>query len=222
MEALKKYLFFLALVACATPTFAQYPGQPTYHDSYSDLYIMGGYQHLNHPIGEYDVATVQAEILFSFFSSRIGFSVGPEYTSFSPCGIFLFAPRIFASTLEEEASNPMLLPFMLVAVSAGQWRFPITNHLEINFGWDALKFTKLKNYSDTYYITGSLNAGLTCFIGDVFFVSGYYEYNHTHNAGIKLINWMSYNAFGESLIGGSQPDVLKGHSFGVRIGVMML
>ena len=212
---MKKLLLIAVLFSASFASFAQYHGHPTYHDDYSNLYIMGGYQYLSHPTGVYQVGTVQAEILFSFFSSRIGFAVGPEYTSFSPFGIFLFAPRIFASTLEDQASNPALLAFMLIAVSAGQWRFPLTDHIEINFGWDALKFTKLKNYHNTYYITGSLNAGLTCFLGDMFFVSGYYEYNHPHNTAIGIVNWMF-----EETVFSSQPDILKGHSFGVRAGWM--
>ncbi len=211
----------ITILFMATTSHAQYPGQPTFHDSFSDIYVMAGYQQLTHPTEVYNTATIQAEILFSFFSSRISLTAGPEYFSFSPCGIFLFAPKIFIKTINGEGGNPVLLPFMLVAVSAAQWRFPITDHLEVNFGWDALKFTRIKNYSDTYYVTGSLNAGLTCFIGDHFFISGYYEYNHTHNPAIRFINWMSEYSFGERLCS-SQPDILKGHSFGVRIGVMML
>lgn len=210
--------FVAGIMLIAGTCHAQYPGEPTFHDSFSDLYLMAGYQKLYHPTGEYNVATVQAEILFSFFSSRIGLTAGPDYFSFSPCGIFLFAPRIFANTINDSRGDPeVLLPFMLIAMSAGQFRFPVTDHLEVNFGWDALKFTKLKNYQDNFYITGSLNAGLTCFIGDQFFVSGYYEFNHTHNAACHFIDWMTDGVFSF----GSQPDILKGHSFGIRIGVMM-
>lgn len=218
----KSFLLLMAVLSMTTAIRAQYPGEPTTHDSFSDLYVMAGYQQLTHPTGVYNTVTVQSEILFSFVSSRIGLTAGPDYLSFSPCGILLFAPRIFAKTMNEsKGDNEVLGPLMLIAFSAAQWRFPITDHLEVNFGWDALKFTRIKNYSDTYYVAGSLNAGLTCFIGDHFFISGYYEYNHTHNPAIRFINWMSEYSFGERLCS-SQPDILMGHSFGVRIGVMML
>ena len=112
---MKKLLLIAVLFSASFASFAQYHGHPTYHDDYSNLYIMGGYQYLSHPTGVYQVGTVQAEILFSFFSSRIGFAVGPEYTSFSPFGIFLFAPRIFASTLQAipRSSRLCLSPFRL-------------------------------------------------------------------------------------------------------------
>lgn len=220
---MKKIYILIALLAASLAVSAQYPGEPTIHDSFSDLYVMGGFQQVNHnPTGVYNTATVQAEMLFSFVSSRIGLTAGPDYFSFSPCGILLFAPRIFANTMRDNQGDyEVLWPLFLLASSALQWRFPITDHLEVNFGWDALKFTKLKNYSDAFYVAGSLNAGLTLFCGDHFFLSWYYEYNHTHNPAIRLINWMTENAYGERLCG-SQPDILKGHSFGVRIGVMML
>lgn len=191
------------------------PGYPTRHESYCNVYLFGGYQHFNQTEDiVYNTATIQAEMLYSFFGSRIGITFGPDYLSFSPFGVFLFAPRIFINTIRGESSNPALLPFMLTAISAAQWHFPITDHLEISFGWDALKFTKFKNYSDDFYIQGSLNAGLILFIGDHFFLSGYYEFNHTHNPMINALNWV----FGEGSIN-SQPDILVGHSFGARMGV---
>jgi hypothetical protein len=49
----------------------------------------------------------------------------------------------------------------------------------------------------------------------MFFVSGYYEYNHPQNVAIGIVNWM----FQESVFS-SQPSILKGHSFGVRAGWM--
>ena len=231
---MKQIIFLISMIVVYLSTSAQYYsmqnrqkeykesrhfenyGTPTRHEDFADYYVMGGFQHLNHPIGDYNVATIQAEILFSFFGSRVSLTTGPDYMSFSPCGIFLFAPRVFANTMRGQSSNPALLPFMLIAISASQWHFPLTDHLEVSMGWDALKFTKLKNYDDTYYITGSINAGLTYFIGNHFFVNGYYEYNHTHNPIIGVFNWM----FSGEYSSGNQPDVLTGHSYGTRIGYM--
>lgn len=214
----KKIVIIGIFILSATKVcWAQYPGEPTFHDSYYNFYIFGGYQYLNHQEATYNTATIQAEMLYSFFGSRIGMTLGPDYYSFSPCGIFLFAPKIFIETINGESGNPAILPFMLIAVSAAQWHIPLTDHLEISLGWDALKFTKFKNFSDKYYVQGSLNAGLICFLGDHFFLSSYYEFNHTHNPMIKAINW-ALSDLGESL--NSQPNILNGHSFGVRIGVM--
>jgi hypothetical protein len=214
MKSLTKIILTIGLLFVTIPTMGQYD-RPTYHDSYNDFYIFGGYQQLQHPTGTYHVASIHAEILYSFFGSRIGVTMGSDYFSFSPCGIFLFAPGIFIETMRGEGGNPALLPFMLISLSAAQWHIPLSDHIEVSCGWDAMKFTKLKNYSDTYYITGSLNAGLTCFLGNNLFINGYYEFNHTNNYMISFINWMF-----ESQVFSNQPSVLKGHSFGARIGWM--
>lgn len=72
---MKKIILLFVVLLASFASFAQYHGRPTYHDDYSNLYIMGGYQYLTHPTGVYQVGTVQAEILYSFFSSRTGFAV---------------------------------------------------------------------------------------------------------------------------------------------------
>jgi len=208
------FLTVLTVFAVTTAT-AQYPGRPTFHDDFAQFYVMGGYQQLQHPSSVYNVGTIQAQILFSFFSSRISLTTGPDYLSFSTFGIVCFAPSILMKTIRGEADNPALLGLLIFAFSAAQWQFPLTNHLEVSFGWDALKFTKLKNLNDTFYCTGSLNAGLTYFIGDHLFVNGYYEFNHTHNPIISLLN--KAEVFGYI---NDQPGELKGHSFGARIGWM--
>ncbi len=189
-------------------------GKPTEHDKYAEYYLMAGYQYLSHPTGVYQVGTIQAEMLYSFFGTRVGFTYGPDYMSFSAFGILLFTPHILMESLEGEAAM-IALPVMLASLSAGFIRFPLTNHLEATVGWDALKFTKLKNFADKFYVTGSLNAGLTYFIGNHFFVNGYYEFNHTHNPIISLLN--KAEVFGYI---NDQPGELKGHSFGARIGWM--
>lgn len=217
---MKKTILLIAFTIGCMSANAQYPGRPTFHDSYANYYVMGGYQNLNHTTGVYQTATIQAEVLYSFCGSRIGLTTGPDYFSFSPCGIFLFAPNILKNTIRGEIDNPALLPFMLVAVSALQWSFPLSNHLEISFGWDAVKFTKFKNFSDKFYITGSINAGLTFFIGDNFFLNGYYEYNHNHNLMIGIINWTFSSPGSSTTFINEQSDVFNGHSFGARIGWM--
>ena len=62
----------------------------------------------------------------------------------------------------------------------------------------------MKNISDTYYLTGSLNAGLIYFINDNLFISGYYEFNHTHNAMAGFLR----SSFGDVSITREQPAEL--------------
>lgn len=168
---------------------------------------------LFHPTKNYHVATIQSEILLSFYASRVSLTIGPDYISFSPIGIVMFAPKIFVETLKESDAKESTF-LLIMGFSAAQWHIPVTNHIEISLGWDALKFTKLRDYSNTFYVTGSLNAGLTCFVNDNLFLNGYYEYNHNHNTILSLADWL----FGG--INNYQSSVLNGHSFGVRMGWM--
>lgn len=216
MKKIKKLFFLFVSVIIFTPAMGQY-GRPTYHDSYADFYLMGGYQRLYHPTNTYNVGTLQAEILFSFAGSRVGITYGPNYISYSPVGLILFVPAIFIKTMRDLHDSRAALLLMLPAISAMQFHIPLSDHLEISAGWDALKFTKLKNYDGCTYITGSLNAGLICFLGDQFFLSGYYEYNHTHNFLFTALSWLSRGWFSYEI---GQPSDLNGHSFGVRIGYM--
>lgn len=212
MNMEKKRILLFVLIMALLPVVAS--AQPTYHDSYADYYVMGGYQKLYHPTGVYNVGTIQAEMLYSFWGTRVGLTMGPDYTSFSVFGLLMFAPRFLLEAVEG-AEGMIAGPVILAALSAGFLRFPLSDHIEITAGWDALKFTKLKNYNDVIYLTGSLNAGLTVFLGDHFLVNGYYEFNHTHNTAIDLIN--AIDLFPTI---NTQPSVLKGHSFGVRVGWM--
>ncbi|MBR3797896.1 MAG: hypothetical protein IKK36_03120 [Bacteroidales bacterium] len=193
-------------------------GEPARRYDYSNIWVSGGYQCLFHGGNMYHTGTIHAEYIFSFYGSRVGLTAGPDYFEFSPFGIILFAPAIFISTINDASlsDNPALLVFMLLAASASQWHIPIASHLEINLGWDGLKFVRMKNFEDHFYCTGSLNAGMTGWIGDHVFIQAYYEYNHTHNAGIRAIDWMFKELGG--LINKTQPKYLNGHSFGVRLG----
>ena len=99
--------------------------------------------------------------------------------------------------------------FLIPALATMQIHIPITDHVEISAGWDALKLTKLKNYKDKLYVTGSVNAGLNIFLGDVVFLNAYYEYNHAHNPILKMMGM------------DTDPTELNGHSFGFRLGAML-
>lgn len=211
MKTIKKYILLLALTFAALSVAAQHNG-PTYHDSYADYFFSLGYQHLNHPTGPYNAGSFQMEVLYSFAGGKAGVTYGKDYVSFSPFGLLWFMPGLLTDGIKNLSAQEGML-FLLPAFATTQFHIPVSDHLEISAGWDALKITKLKNFRDTYYISGSVNAGLNIFIGDVFFINAYYEYNHAHNPILKLMNQMGPIDL--------QPTELNGHSFGFRFGVMI-
>jgi hypothetical protein len=208
MKTLKKNIIIVALVLAAIPTMAQHYGRPTYHDSYADYYFSLGYQHLNHPTGVYNAGSFQMEVLYSFAGGKAGVTYGNDYISYSPFGLLWFMPGMILDGINNLSPQEGML-FLLPALATAQFHIPLSDHMEISAGWDALKITKLKNYNDAYYLSGSLNAGVNIFIGDVFFINAYYEYNHAHNSIAKFMDF------------GMQPTELNGHSFGFRLGAMI-
>lgn len=212
MKTIKKYILLFALVFATLPMMAQHYGRPTYHDSYADYFFSLGYQNLNLPTGTYNVGSFQMEVLYSFAGGKAGVTYGKDYVSYSPFGLMWFLPGLITDGIRNLSGEEGLL-FLLPALATAQFHIPLSDHLEISAGWDALKITKLKNFRDTYYISGSVNAGLVFFIGDVFFINAYYEYNHAHNPILKLMNQMGPIDL--------QPTELNGHSFGFRFGLML-
>lgn len=212
MKTIKKYILLFALAFVAHSMMAQHYGEPTYHDSYCDYFFSVGYQHLNQPTGPYNVGTFQMEALYSFAGGKAGISYGPDYVSYSPFGLLWFVPGLFLDDLNQMSPQEGML-LLIPLFGTMQFHIPITDHVEISMGWDALKITKLKNFQDKYYFSGSVNAGLNFFFGDVVFINVYYEYNHTHNPILKLMNQMGPIDL--------QPTELNGHSFGARLGVML-
>lgn len=211
MNTLKKVLIIMVCVIAATPLMAQHYGRPTFHDSYADYFFSLGYQHLNHPTGTYNAGSFQMEVLYSFAGGKAGVYYGKDYVSFSPFGLLWFMPRLLLGINNMSPRDGAI--FLIPALATTQFHIPLSNHLEISAGWDALKITKLKNFRDTYYISGSLNAGLNIFLGDVVFINAYWEYNHAHNPLLKLMNQLGPIDL--------QPTELNGHSFGFRLGIMI-
>ena len=212
MKTIKKLAIVLALFFVALPMRAQHYGRPTYHDSYADYFFSLGYQHLNHPTGTYNAGSFQMEVLYSFAGGKAGVTYGKDYVSFSPFGLLWFMPGLLLNGINNLSPQEGML-FLIPAIATTQFHIPLSNHLEISAGWDALKITKLKNFRDTYYVSGSLNAGLNIFLGDVVFINAYYEYNHAHNPLLKLMNQLGPIDL--------QPTELNGHSFGFRLGIMI-
>ena len=223
IKHLKRLIVFCIFSLSATTVVCQgqYYYAPTDHEDYANIFLSAGYQYLNHPVGTFNAGTIHAEVLYSFVGSRIGLTVTPDYFSFSPFGILMFAPKLLGETLSDMGDGPpgAALAVYATLLAATQFHIPLTDHIEISLGWDALKFTKFRKYEDKFFLSGSLNAGVIGFLGDHFYINGYYEYNHTHNSAINGINW----TLDQLELGGdlkNQPDILNGHSFGVRIGVM--
>ena len=219
---MKKIIIVTASIIVSISVFAQssnyrysdcfWCGHPTKRDSYMNLLFTGGYQMLFHEGSQFHTGNITAEAVFSFFGARASISYGPGYFMYSPVGLIMFAPAVFMRTLSETGGSGAGAGILLaLAFSAAQWHIPVSNHIEINLGWDALKFVKMKNFDSGTYIAGSLNAGVTGYIGDMLFLSAYYEFNHSHNL---IVNWTG--GFGGAV--GSQPSFLNGHSFGIRVG----
>ena len=170
MKTIKKLAIVIAFTFATLPAMAQHYGRPTHHDSYADYFFSLGYQHLNHPTGTYNAGSFQMEVLYSFAGGKAGVTYGKDYISFSPFGLLWFMPGLLLNGINNLSPQEGAL-FLIPALGTTQFHIPLSNHLEISMGWDALKINKLKNYSNSYYIHGSVNAGLNIFIGDVFFIN---------------------------------------------------
>ena len=192
--------------------------QPTFHDSYRNLFVSAGYQFFSQKdIGMYHTASISTEVLYSIVGTKANFMIGPECLQFSPAGLLMFVPSLFFDTYNGlEGTAATLL--MIMGVSALQFHIPLTDHLEITTGWDALRFTKFRAFDNRFFISGSLNLGLNCFMGDHFYISGAYEFCHPHNPLLKALNWLFKPPGGANIP--MQPDWLLGHSAVVKLGYM--
>lgn len=213
MEIVKKHTLLFALAFAVLPMTAQHYGHPTHHDSYADYFFSLGYQHLNHPTGAYNAGSFQMEVLYSFAGGKAGITYGKDYVSYSPFGLLWFMPGLLTDGINNLSPQEGLL-FIIPAFATMQIHIPLSGHWEISVGWDALKITKLKNYKDEFYVSGSVNVGLNIFFNDMLFINAYYEYNHAHNPILKLMNELGPIDL--------QPTELNGHSFGIRFGVMLV
>lgn len=210
------------------------PGSPTYHRGFGGaaLYLQGGYQHQIHSTDIFNTYTASAEVKYDGYIAwnRMSLTMNEEYVSFNPFSIISFLPLLRMIVLEDgihtydveggkyTAPRIIILMMDIIAYSSQQYKFSLSDHIELTTGWEYLKLTKIKKYWDNYFLTGSVNAGLTAFLGDNLFITGFYEYNYTHNTAIKVINWIIET--GKLGHIDSQPDLLKGHTCGVRLGWM--
>lgn len=161
--------------------------------------VYGGYQHHFDDIAPH-IFTLRAEADLYAVTSHACLSVSDNYFSFSPVGLILFAPLPLMKSFNEvkKQGGQVPLPILLLCCTAWEFYHNDPPGLDWFWGWDALKFTKLKNISDSFYIQGSLNAGLRYMFDNGLSISAYYEFNH---------RWTK-----------SQPEELTSHSFGIRLG----
>ena len=216
MRNLIRVLFVLV---CAFYFMDTAAAQPTFHDSYADRFVSVGYQPLfQNQAGLIHTFSFNTEVLYSFVGSKANILAGKDYLSFSPVGLLMFIPSVLFDSYYSLAGSTAGTFLMILAVSSLQFHIPLTDNLEVTTGWDALKFTRFKELSNTFYIQGSLNAGLNYFINDNFYINVAYEFTHPHNPLIACINWLFCPPGGAPI--GYQPTWLMGHSAIIRVGYM--
>ena len=148
MKNLKRSLIVVIFACIAIPMTAQHYGRPNYHDAYADYFFSVGYQHLNHPTGEYNTGSFQMEALYSFAGGKAGVTYGKDYISYSPFGLLWFMPGLLLDGINNLSPKEGAL-FLIPALATMQIHIPITDHVEISAGWDALKIAKLKKFRNT-------------------------------------------------------------------------
>lgn len=203
-------------------------GDPVHRDGFSNYLISTGAQYqmpFSDGMDPQMVYNLNVDVLFSFAGSRVTARFGKDYVSLNPLGIFWVFIGPTLGVLRGGGSEGSMMVWLLAG--AMQWTIPLFDHLEITAGWDAAQFTKRKitytqmgfygpetiSEEGTWYVIGNLNAGLRLFIGDHFWINAYYEYYHTHNTMIGLLNKIGAGM-------NEQPSFLREQAFGVRVGWM--
>ena len=218
---MKKLLLNIALLIAFVATAAAQKDEYIERDG---IGISLGGQCSNHPSSFYWTGKSLVEMRLSsgesnspdFGLKSFEISIGPNYYSIS------FAPlwRTISvlGYLIAGGRDGAFFGFYVGFLSQGQLYYPIGNHFELTAGWNLFRFTKMKNISSAWYLTGSLNAGINFFATKNLFISAYYEFNHTYNPMIKTLNW-SLGGLGVDIT--EQPRALIGHTIGLRVGWML-
>ena len=135
---------------------------------------------------------------------------GTNYLSINPLGIggfrnFYFKPHYLTE----------IAVAVLAVISSPRFGFTLGKNLDCYFGWDAFKLTRMNDISSAWYVTGDLRAGINYYVTKHLIISGYYEFNHTHNPFTRSLNW-ALGGLGVNIP--DQPKALNGHSVGIQIG----
>ena len=157
------------------------------------------------------------------FGTNADISFGHNYISINPPwwmaetilagAVLIIGEEAFDKHWGRDEVNLLTVPFMLL--SSPRFYYPFGKNFEVFAGWDALKLTRMKDISSAWYLTGSLRAGFNCYTSKRFFISGYYEFNHTHNPFTRSLNW-ALGGLGVDIP--DQPKALNGHSVVIQIG----
>lgn len=178
--------------------------------------VSTGVQYLNHPNSTYWASRTSLQVtddhIAPFCYDFLEITIGPNYFSVNPCGscgavlVFLGGSRHSLITWGG---------FYLGLFLSPHFRFPFGKNFEVFAGWDTFKLTKMKDISSAWYLTGSLTAGINYYVNKYLYISGYYEFNHTHNPFTHSLNW-ALGGLGVDIP--DQPKALNGHSVGIQIG----
>lgn len=168
-----------------------------------------GVQYLNHSNSTYWVSRTSLHFKDDapFGFNFLEITIGPNYFSFNPFGFYGYVNR--------GASPANITAGLIGLLFSPRLYYPFGKNFEVFAGWDALKLTRMKDISSAWYLTGSLRAGFNCYISKRFFISGYYEFNHTHNPFTRSLNW-ALGGLGVDIP--DQPKALNGHSVVIQIG----
>ena len=206
---------FLVLLAVVTVFATMASAQGTDYEPKTFM-LSAGYQKLNLRGAHINTFSVNAELIpLDYVGVKTSASWGENYYSYSPFGLLAMFPALWMDEVDDLMSEyPFAaLGMVLFGISSCQFHIPLGDQIELDFGWDEARITKVKKIEDETYITGSLNVGGSIYLGDNVFINPYYEYHHTHN-------WL-YHLFGKDSTENpfsEQPKELSGHSFGIKIG----
>ena len=144
-------------------------------------------------------------------------SLGYNYISYSP--LYLASIPLGVSLcliIEGKGGGPISNASIVWRyINSSRFYYPLGKHFEVFAGWDTFKLTKMKDISSAWYLTGSLTAGINYYVNKYLYISGYYEFNHTHNPFTRSLNW-ALGGLGVNIP--DQPKALNGHSVGIQIG----
>ena len=219
---MKKLLLIIAVLIAFVATAA---AQVVTYMEREDIGISLGGQCSNHPSSLYWTGKTLVEMKLSprewysyipeYGCKALEISAGPNYFSVSVPLFLISSAYVEYLVIGRHAFG---LDVSVGFLSQGQLYYPIGKHFELTAGWNLFRFTKMKDISSAWYLTGSLNAGINFFATKNLFISAYYEFNHTYNPMIKTLNW-SLGGLGVDIT--EQPRALIGHTIGLRVGWLL-
>ena len=219
MPKIPRFLLLLTLAALLCTT-AQ--AQTDYERN--GFMVSTGAQYLNNLQSIYWTSkTYLTSRLDDKFGTNADISFGHNYISINPPwwmaetilagAVLIIGDEAFDKHWGRDEVILLTVPFMLL--TSPRFYYPFGKNFEVFAGWDTFKLTKMKDISSAWYLTGSLTAGINFYVNKYLYISGYYEFNHTHNPFTRSLNW-ALGGLGVNIP--DQPKALNGHSVGIQIG----